>query len=147
MILYLGASSLVKLYAEEEYSDTVRDWVREAEIVATCRVTYTEMISALELRFKQNDISQSEYDLIVKRFSQDWLNLAIVDFDEREAGLLVKKHGLNRFSAIHLSTAKLIKREHHDISVSFSSVDEKLCNAAADEGLKVLTFKAVRRTA
>jgi predicted nucleic acid-binding protein len=83
----------------------------------------------------------------VKRFSQDWLNFAIVDFDEREAGLLVKKYGLNRFDAIHLSTAKLIKKEHHDASLSFSSVDEKLCNAAADEGLKVLTFKTVRRVA
>ena len=147
MILYLGTSSLVKLYVEEEYSGVVRDWVREAEIVATCRVAYTEVISALELRFKQHEISQSEYDLIVKRFSQDWLNFAIVDFDEREAGFLVKKYGLNRFDAIHLSTAKLIKKEHHDISFAFSSVDEKLCDAAADEGLKVLTFKTVRRTA
>jgi uncharacterized protein len=144
MILYLGTSSLIKLYAEEEYSELVREWVRDAEIVATCRVAYTEMISALELRFKQNDISQDEYDLIVKKFSQDWLNFAIVDFDERDAGFLVKKYGVNRFGAIHLSTAKLIKKEHHDISVSFSSVDEKLCNAAAAEGLKVLMFKSVR---
>jgi len=140
MILYLGTSSLVKLYVEEEYSGVVRDWVKEAEIVATCRVAYTEVISALELRFKQHEISQSEYDLIVKRFSQDWLNFAIVDFDEREAGFLVKKYGLNRFDAIHLSTAKLIKKEHHDSSLAFSSVDEKLCNAAVTEGFKVLNF-------
>ena len=140
MILYLGTSSLVKLYVEEEYSGVVRDWVKEAEIVATCRVAYTEVISALELRFKRQEISQSEYDTIVKRFSQDWLNFAIVDFDEREAGLFVKKYGLNRFAAIHLSTAKQIKKEHHDISLAFSSVDEKLCNAAATVGFKVLNF-------
>lgn len=140
MILYLGTSSLVKLYVEEKYSDVVREWVKEAEIVATCRVAYTEMISALELRFKQNDLTKSEYDLIVKRFSQDWLNFAIVDFDEREAGLFLKKYGLTRFDAIHLSAARLIKKEHHDISLSFSSADENLCKAAAAEGLKVLTF-------
>jgi predicted nucleic acid-binding protein len=140
MILYLGTSSLVKLYVEEEYSGVVRDWVKEAEIVATCRVAYTEVISALELRFKQQEISQSEYDTIVKRFSQDWLNFAIVDFDEREAGLFVKKYGLNRFDAIHLSTAKQIKKEDHESLLSFSSVDEKLCNAAATEGFKVLNF-------
>jgi predicted nucleic acid-binding protein len=140
MILYLGTSSLVKLYVEEKYSDVVREWVKEAEIVATCRVAYTEMISTLELRFKQNDLSQNGYDIIVKRFSQDWLNFAIVDFDEREAGLFVKKYGLNRFDAIHLSAAKLIKKEHHDISLSFSSTHENLCKAAAAEGLRVLTF-------
>lgn len=140
MILYLGTSSLVKLYVEEEYSDVVRGWVRDAEIVATCRVAYTEIISALEIKFKQNDISKSEYELIVKRFSQDWLDLAIVDFDEREAGLFVKKYGLKRFNAIHLSAAMLIKKVQNGISLAFSSMDEKLCKAAAAEGLKVLTF-------
>lgn len=140
MILYLGTSSLVKLYVEEEYSDVVRGWVSNAEIIATCRVAYTEMISALEIRFNHNDLSKSDYKLILKRFSQDWLNFAIVDFDEREAGLLVKKYGLKRFAAIHLSAAKLIQKERNDISVAFSSVDENLLNAAAAEGLKVLTF-------
>jgi uncharacterized protein len=140
MILYLGTSSLAKLYVEEKYSDIVRDWVEKAEIVATCRVAYTEMISALELKVKQNDLSTNDYNHIMKRFSQDWLNFAVVDFDERQAGGLVHKYGLTRFAAIHLSAAKLMKKEHHDISVSFSSVDEKLCKAASTEGLKVLYF-------
>jgi uncharacterized protein len=140
MILYLGTSSLVKLYIEEQYSDIVRDWVEKAEIIATCRVAYMEMISALELRAKQNELSKNDYDHIMGRFSQDWLNFAIIDFDEREAGALVKKYGLTRFAAIHLSAARLIKKECHDISVSFSSVDENLCKAASTEGLKALYF-------
>jgi len=140
MILYLGTSSLAKLYVKEINSDKVRDWVKNAEIVATCRVAYTEMISALELRVKQNDLSKNDYDLIMKSFSKDWLNFAIIDFDDREAGSLVKKYGLTRFAAIHLSAAKLIKKEHHDISVSFSSVDESLLKAASTEGMKVLHF-------
>ena len=64
MILYLGTSSLVKLYVEENYSHVIRDWVKEAEIVATCRLAYTEIISALSVRFKQNDLSKSDYDII-----------------------------------------------------------------------------------
>lgn len=140
MILYLGTSSLVKLYVEENYSHVIRDWVKEAEIVATCRLAYTEIISALSVRFKQNDLSKGDYDLIFKRFSQDWHHYAVVDFNERESGILLKKYGLTRFGAIHLSAAMLIKREHHDILLSFSSVDKNLCKAAAEEGLKVLTF-------
>jgi predicted nucleic acid-binding protein len=140
MILYLGATSLVKLYSEEDHSDTVREWVKEAEIVATCRVAYTEVISALELKYREKDLSKSEYDLIVKKFSQDWLNFAIIDFDERESGLFVKKYGLTRFDAMHLSAAKLIRKESRDILLSFSSVDESLRRAAVAEGISVLTF-------
>jgi uncharacterized protein len=143
MILYLGTSSLAKLYVEEQFSDVVREWIKEAEIVATCRVAYTEMISALELRVEQNHLSKSDYNHIIKRFSQDWPDYAVVDFDEVEAGRLVKKFGLNRFSAIHLSAAKLIKKGHPDILVSFSSVADKLCKAALTEGFKVLTFNGI----
>jgi uncharacterized protein len=141
MILYLGTSSLIKLYIDERCSDMVREWVKEAEIVATCRVAYTEMISALELRLKQNNLSKSQYDHILRRFSEDWLNFAIVDFDERDAGSMVRKYALNRFAAIHLSAARLIRNGHQDISLSFSSVDENLCRAATAEGMRTLAFE------
>lgn len=140
MILYLGTSSLVKLYAQEPYSDLVREWVREAEIVATCRVAYTELISALDIRFASKDLTKSDYDLLVKGISRDWSRLAVVDFDELEAGRLVKKYGLRRFDAIHLSAAKIIKKAQAGPSLSFSSADERLCGAAAAEGLRVLYF-------
>ncbi|HSB30165.1 MAG TPA: type II toxin-antitoxin system VapC family toxin [Candidatus Sulfobium mesophilum] len=140
MILYLGTSSLVKLYAEEPYSDVVREWVREAEIAATCRVAYTEIISALDIRFRGNDLTEREYEKFMKAFARDWINFAIVDFDDIEAGLLLKKYGLRRLDAMHLSAAKLIKKERTGITLLFSSLDEKLCSAAAAEGLKVLNF-------
>jgi predicted nucleic acid-binding protein len=141
MILYLGASSLVKLYIQEPHTDLVRMWIREAEIVATCRVTYTEVISALEIRLKQNDLTMKDYDLIIKRFSKDWSEYATVDFDDREAALFLKKYNLKRFDAIHLSAAKLIQKKRNGFFLAFSSVDEKLCSAAEAEGLNVLRFQ------
>jgi predicted nucleic acid-binding protein len=140
MILYIGTSSLAKLYVDEKYSDVIREWIKEVEIVVTCRVAYTEMVSALELRLQQNDLSKSDYDRIIKRFSRDWVNIATVDFDEREAGFFVKKYRLKRFDAIHLSSATLLKKKLKDVSLLFSSINEKLCKAASEEGLKVLTF-------
>ncbi len=141
MILYLGTSSLIKFYVEEEYSDIVRRWIREAEIVSTCRVAYAEVISSLEIRLKQGDLSKRDYDRIVKRFSLDWPGYASVDFDDREAGRFIKKYGLRRFNAIHLSAAKLIMRGgQNGISLTFSSADSSLCNAADCEGLDVLHF-------
>jgi predicted nucleic acid-binding protein len=140
VILYLGSSSLVKLYVKEAYSGLVREWVREAEIVTTCRVAYTETISALDIRFRNGDLSKHDYERIVKGFLKDWANFATVDFDEVDAGRLVKKHGLRRFDAMHLSAALMIRKGRGDIALRFSSLDERLCKAAVSEGLRVLRF-------
>lgn len=140
MILYLDTSSLVKLYVEETGSDLVQDWVRKAETVSTCRVAYPEAISAFHRRFNNGDISEKDYALLVKKFSQEWKNFAVLDFDELEAGRLVKKHGLRGFDAIHLFAAKLLKSDTFGISLSFSSFDKKLNDGASAEGLSVLTL-------
>lgn len=139
MILYLGTSSLVKLYFEEPYSDLVRQWVKEAEIVASCRVAYTETMSALDVRFKKHDISKNDFVKFIKEFEKDWPNFLTVDFDEIDAARLVKKYDLRRFDAIHLSAAKLLRNESKDISLCFSSFDKTLCKAALAEGIRILT--------
>lgn len=138
MILCLCTSSLVKLYFEEPFSDLVEEWVNEAEIVTTCRIAFTETIAALDIRFKRHDISKRDYALFVKKFIADWEEFAVIDFDEVETGHLIKKYGLRRLDAIHLSSAKIIKN-WYKTSLSFSSFDKNLCNAAAVEGFNVLT--------
>lgn len=138
MILYLGTSSLIKLYVEEAGSKTVRQWLNEAEIVATCRIAYTEAIAALDMRFKKGDLPEKDYNRICEAFTRDWNNIAVVDFDELEAGRLVKKYGLSRLDAIHLSAARKILGADKMITMAFSSASEHLCKAAASEGLKVL---------
>lgn len=139
MILYLDTSSLVKLYVEEECSDMVKEWVREAETVLTCRVAYPEAVSAFNRRFNSGDLSGDDYKLVFKRFSHEWEKFVTLDFDEIEAGRLVKKHGLRGFDAVHLSAAKLLKSDNNNISLSFSSFDKRLNEAASAEGLTVLS--------
>lgn len=152
MILYLGSSSLIQLYVKDLHSEAVKGWVRVAEIVATCRIAYMEIMSALNIRFKKGDLSKDDYDVIVKGFADDWSNFAKVDFDDVEAGNLAEKYGLTRFGAIHLSAAKLILGGYENrnreldsegkpfmgMALFFSSEDTLLCNAANREGLKVL---------
>ncbi len=140
MILYLGTSSLVKLYVEETYSAAVRQWVRDAEIVATCKVAYTETVSALDSCYQDRHLSKQEYEQIIRAFSDDWPSFASVDFDEVRAGQLIKKYGLRRFDAMHLSAAKMICGERTSLSFGFSSFDQRLCDAAAAEGMRVLTI-------
>lgn len=137
MIIYLDTSSLVKLYVEETHAATVREWAEDAEFIATCRVTYPETLSALDRRFRSGDFSKHDYELLIGGFAEDWLNFVVLDFDEIEAGRLVRKYGLKGFDAVHLSSAKMMRRDD-DLALFFSSFDEKLNKAAKAEGLEVL---------
>ena len=138
MILYLDTSSLVKLYVTESHSGLVRAWVEEAEIIATCRVAYPEMMSALNRRFKAGGLEKRDYDQLVKTFSGEWQHFAVIDFDELAAGRLVAAYGLRGFDAVHLSAAGLLRSSEYAAAVAFSSFDEKLNSAAAAEKFTVL---------
>lgn len=70
MILYLDTSSIVKLYVQEAHSVLVKEWVENAEIVATCRIAYPEVMSAIGKRFRQGDLSEKDFDLLVAKFSR-----------------------------------------------------------------------------
>ncbi len=138
MILYLDTSSLVKLYVTEPHADRVRRWAEEAEIIATCRVAYPEMISALNRRFRTGDLAKGDYDRLMKMFAGDWPHFAAIDFDVIEAGRLAEAYGLRGFDAVHLSACKLLRSSQGAPSVAFSSFDQKLNDAAAAENLTVL---------
>jgi uncharacterized protein len=138
VILYLDTSSLVKLYIAEAHATLVREWTKEAEIVATCRVAYPEMISALNRRFNAGDIAKKDYDSLLKAFSAQWSKFAAVDFDEIAAGALAARYGLRGFDAVHLSAAVLLRSFGNGASVSFSSFDDKLNAAAAAEKFPIL---------
>jgi predicted nucleic acid-binding protein len=142
MILYLGTSSLIQLYVTEAGTESVKGWAGAAEMVATARIAYTETMSAFDIRFKKGDITATDLEKVTERFSLDWERIVKVDFDDREAGRFIRTYGLTRFGAIHLSAAKLIlaAQETHNLRVAlfFSSADQRLCKAAAAEGLRVL---------
>ena len=69
MILYLDTSSLVKLYVDEDCSEIVREWVEEAEVVATSRVTYPEALSAFARRWNRGDLTDEEMSLARESFA------------------------------------------------------------------------------
>ncbi|MFZ5997963.1 MAG: hypothetical protein ACOYW7_10810 [Nitrospirota bacterium] len=46
-------------------------------------------------------------------FGRDRLNYVVIDFDEIEAGALVRRYGLRGFDAVHLSSAKLLNDDEN----------------------------------
>ena len=139
MILYLDTSSLVKLYVTETHSRLVRGWAEEAEILATCRVAYPEMMSALTRRLKAGDLARKDYDLVAKTFAGQWRHFVVMDFDEIAAGALAQAYGLRGFDAVHLSAARLLCCSKDAGELAFSSFDKQLNDAAVAENLTVLS--------
>lgn len=138
MILYLDTSGLVKLYVDEDCSDIVREWVEEAEAVATSRVTYPEALSAFVRRWNRGDLTDEEMSLARESFARDWPVFVLLSVNERGAGGLVIEHLLRGFDAVHLAAAKDLAERFPSEEVVFSSFDAALMRAARSEGLSTL---------
>lgn len=138
MILYLDTSSLVKLYLEEIYADSVRLWVGEAEVIATSCIAYPEAMSALARRYREGDLDKTGFGQVRNALIKQWPEFAVFDLDEIAAGNLAVKHGLRGFDAIHLEAAIAARTQSVDIAIAFSSFDTQLNTAAEAEGFNVL---------
>ncbi len=138
MILYLDTSSLVKLYIQEEHSDSVRAWAEQAEVWTTSRVAYPEVLSALARRLRQGHLDDSAFSLVRNALSSQWQDFSVVDVDELKAGELAVRHGLRALDAIHLAAACDVGNRARRAPFFFSSFDKVLNEAARAEGLEVL---------
>lgn len=134
MILYADTSSLVKLYVEEAGSDAVRELVRKADMVASCRVALPEMVSALTRRHHNRQIETPVYELLIQAVHNDWKHLVALEFDEQLAADLVQRHALRGYDAVHLASAVQLSNSDQ-VNMVFSSYDQQLMQAANDEGL------------
>ncbi|HEX7180554.1 MAG TPA: type II toxin-antitoxin system VapC family toxin [Thermoanaerobaculia bacterium] len=138
MILYLDTSTLVKLYVEEEHSELVRDWVEEAEAVATSQVAYPEALSAFARRWNRGDLTDEEMSRARESLTGDWPSFVLLPVDERRAGGLVIEHLLRGFDAVHLAAAQDLFELFPSDDVVFSSFDKTLLQTARAEGLSTL---------
>ena len=138
MILYLDSSSLVKIYLEETHSDLVREWVEAAEVVATSRVAFPEILSAFSRRRALGDIERRDFDLLRETFESDWSSLLLLPLKERRAGALAERHLLRGFDAVHLASAVELRELLKSDDVLFSAFDKRLVSAAGAEGISCL---------
>ena len=142
MILYLDTSSLVKLYVAEKDSEVVTSLVARATFVVTSRITCPEFYSALTRRRNSREINKQDYERLCAIFSEDWERITVFDFDEIEAGRLVRKHGLRGADAIHLATVMQLAGTNEELELVFSSGDGKLNLAAQAEGLALTVVES-----
>jgi predicted nucleic acid-binding protein len=145
LILYLDTSALVKLYAQEEGSQLVRQGIRNSVLIATSLMSYAETRSALARKSRSREISRATFTRCRREFDRDWLRLHRLPVDEplvRKAGELAEQHVLRALDALHLATADSLQTALGN-PVTFACFDTTLNGAAEARGLALLARRQV----
>jgi predicted nucleic acid-binding protein len=138
VILYLETSSLVKLYVREPDSDTVRELIGEADVVATSLLAYAEARAAFARKRREKGISEIAYKSVKEALERDWPSyfiLSLAGQTVKTAGDLAEKHALRGFDALHLASA-LDLRLSGASPIRFLTADTRLHDAARAEGFE-----------
>jgi len=121
----------------------VRQWVDDADTVATSIIAFVEARAAFARRHREKRISSAAHARLVRDFAADWDRYLVLEATQplmRLAGRLAATHALRAYDAIHLASAKIL-REKLAEPVFFASWDGRLTAAARKEGLEVMPLK------
>ncbi|MBL7164028.1 MAG: type II toxin-antitoxin system VapC family toxin [Anaerolineales bacterium] len=142
---YFDSSAMVKLYVSEPGSR----WVKQLYDTPSVNIDFgkiglVEAASALARRRRMGEITSDRQRILFAKLFHDSEErfglLTITDETLRSAAVLTQEHPLRGYDAVHLASALALNRiltENHLPSVIFASADEKLCQAAQNEGLTI----------
>jgi hypothetical protein len=139
-MIYLDSSVLVKRYVREEGTDFVRSILGGDDLIATSKLSYPEILSALMRKVRAGEIERKTFNGIVDMFDKDWDHVLVLDFHNdllQIVKMLIGKHPLKAADAIHLSSALWLKASSK-AEVTFVASDSSLLKAAGAEKLHVM---------
>ena len=138
---FWDASALVPLIVEEKTSSLVRRWLREDPIIVVWALTRLELASAIERRAREGMLSsatrQEALDRVA-RLTGDAHEVSDMTAVRTGGISLLARHPLRAADAAQLSAALLVA-EMDPASLTMVVLDQRLADAAAREGLRVLT--------
>ena len=135
----MDASALVKRYLREAGSDRVRHWLASGT-PATSRLTEVEIASALMRRWREGSFGAAARDRALAALAADLEALTIVEVAPPVTGrarALLERHPLRAGDALQLASCLLL-RDSTGGGVAFAAFDDRLCQAARAEGLRLL---------
>ena len=137
---YFDSSALVKRYVEELGTNSVRSILSGGEEIATSKLTYPEILSALARKHRAGEIAKKLLQDLVARFERDWYHILVIEFHNdllQIVKFLIEKHPIKAVDAIHLSSALWLKLSSK-IDVTFVASDLNLIKAAQAEKLQII---------
>ncbi|HEX8830495.1 MAG TPA: type II toxin-antitoxin system VapC family toxin [Longimicrobium sp.] len=151
-LFFLDSSALSKLYLRENGSEDIQRLVGDRKIgfhpnVKLCvsRMAFPETLSAIRKQNNLGAITEAETVRLWGEVFQDFLSsrspYTIYDTTEAVAGhaaMIVMRHGLRAYDAVHLCTALRIRAaDEEGRELVFVSADRRLNNVAREERFTV----------
>lgn len=136
---FLDTSALVKRYHQEIGTDVI-DSIFDSEdrIIVISNISISEFVSAINRKKNENEITQDDLDVVLSKFYADVMEeltvIGIGDSHITSSIELVLGHNLKALDSLQLATAL----ELNELDTTFVSADDKLCEAAEKEGLRIV---------
>lgn len=121
----------------------MKEVVAEAGLVGTSLITYLEARSAFARRYREGDLTNLGYSIVVESFNGEWERYYTTKVDEgmiKAAALLSEKNALRALDALHLASARALVGST-GIPWTFMAADQRLIRAAIAEGLDATLVK------
>lgn len=137
-MIYFDTSALVKRYVKEKGTARVDALLADTDSFATSRLTYPEMLSAFQRRWREGAYSEDWLGRIIKNFETEWDSFIIIDFQEefyKSTKHLIERYSLKGADSVHLSSALWLKHATGE-NLTFAACDKTLLHAAKAERLK-----------
>ena len=135
---YVDTSALVKRYVAEVGSAWVRQLVARPaqQVVYTAALTEVEVRSALQRLVREGRLDTAQAQRLTRRYQVLPITRALVT----QAGLVLERHPLRAYDAVHLAGALAVRRQLRQRGMpppQFVAADGALLAAAVAEGFPV----------
>jgi uncharacterized protein len=140
VILYCDTSALLKLFVDEEGSDSMVKARDSFEGLAVCRITWAESMAAFAQRSRVKGANQPALAKARTALEQVWPSLAIADVTQplvEKAGVYAEAFALRGYDSVQLAAAHTL-HEQFALPIIFACFDRRLHQAAQLLRLEVL---------
>ena len=140
MILFCDTSALLKLFIDEQGSESMVEARSSSEGIAVCRITWAESMAAFAQRTRFKGASQSGLDQARSMFERAWPDFVIADVTQplvEKAGMYAEAFALRGYDSVQLAAAHNL-HEILDLPLTFACYDRRLNQAALLLQLEVL---------
>ena len=140
MILFCDTSALLKLFIDEQGSESMINAHSSSKAIAVCRITWAESMAALAQRTRFKGTNQSRLAQARSMFEQAWPGFVIADITQplvEKAGVFAEAFALRGFDSVQLAAAYQL-HEQFALPLTFACFDRRLNQAAKLLQLEVL---------
>lgn len=134
MNTFFDSSAFAKRFIDEAGSDEIEQICSDSDSIALSSICFPEIISALNRRLRESDISKKQYHLIKERMIIEFESIEVINVLPEVIGktiTLLEKNNLRTLDAIHVASAISWKAE------LFVSADKRQIISAKKAGLNV----------